>query len=74
MKPIIYITILIFLVGLFGCITNHDIQLKKAIENNYRSKEEKKRDKYRNPYETLTFFGINKKNKTHYKSIKKNIL
>ena len=39
---------------------DEDIQLKQAINNDHRSEDEKNRDKYRNPYETLTFFGIDK--------------
>ena len=37
--------------------------LKEAISNEYRKVENIKRDKYRNPYETLNFFGINKEMK-----------
>ena len=59
-----YILILIFFTQLLSCDTNHNVKLQKSVENNYRSEEEKKRDKYRNPYETLTFFQIDRKNKT----------
>ena len=37
--------------------------LKEAISNENRKIENVKRDKYRNPYETLNFFGINKEMK-----------
>ena len=64
MKKILYIIILIFFSGMSSCSLDEDVQLKQAIKNDHRSDEEKNRDKYRNPYETLTFFGIDKKNKT----------
>ncbi len=64
MKTIFYIIILIFFSGMTSCSLDEDIQLKQAIKNDHRSQDEKNRDKYRNPYETLTFFGIDKKNKT----------
>jgi predicted methyltransferase len=35
-----------------------DDRLKEIIAGDHRSAENKARDKYRNPYETLTFFGI----------------
>ena len=35
-----------------------DGRLKEIIAGDHRSAENKARDKYRNPYETLTFFGI----------------
>lgn len=35
-----------------------DDRLKEAIAGEHRSKENKARDAYRKPYETLTFFGI----------------
>ena len=35
-----------------------DDRLKEVIAGNHRPEENKARDKYRNPYETLTFFGI----------------
>ncbi|HXV35582.1 MAG TPA: methyltransferase [Myxococcota bacterium] len=35
-----------------------DAQLRAAIASDQRSAEEKARDRYRHPYETLTFFGI----------------
>ena len=37
--------------------------LKEAISNENRKTENVKRDKYRNPYKTLNFFGINKEMK-----------
>ena len=33
-------------------------ELKEAVENEHRGKNNTFRDKYRNPYETLTFFGL----------------
>ncbi len=35
-----------------------DDRLKEAIAGEHRSEENKARDKYRHPFETLTFFGI----------------
>ena len=35
-----------------------DDRLKEIIAGDHRPAENKARDKYRNPYETLTFFGI----------------
>ena len=37
--------------------------LKESISNENRKKENKKRDIYRNPFETLKFFGISRKKK-----------
>ena len=37
--------------------------LKKSISNENRKKENKKRDIYRNPFETLKFFDISEKRK-----------
>ena len=58
------IKIFIFFVTLsfFNEIYTKDF-LKEAISNEYRKVENIKRDKYRNPYETLNFFGINKEMK-----------
>ena len=64
MQTIFYIIILIFFSGMTSCSLGENTQLIKSIKNDHRSDDEKNRDKYRNPYETLTFFGINKKNKT----------
>ena len=64
MKTIFYIIIIIFFSGMTSCSLDKDMQLKQAIKNDHRSEDEKNRDKFRNPYETLTFFGIDKKNKT----------
>ncbi len=36
-----------------------DMRLRNAIAGEHRSEEKKARDAYRNPYETLTFFGLN---------------
>jgi predicted methyltransferase len=35
-----------------------DVRLKEIIAGDHRSVENRARDKYRNPYETLTFFGL----------------
>ena len=56
MKTVFYIITLIFFSGMTSCSPDEDIQLKQAIKNVHRSEDEKNRDKYRNPYETLTFF------------------
>jgi len=37
---------------------NTDTRLRAAISGEHRSEEKKARDAYRNPYETLTFFGL----------------
>jgi predicted methyltransferase len=36
-----------------------DDRLKEVIAGDHRSEENRARDKYRNPFETLSFFGIN---------------
>ena len=58
------IKIFIFFVTLsfFNEIYTKDF-LKEAISNENRKVENIKRDKYRNPYETLNFFGIDKEMK-----------
>jgi predicted methyltransferase len=38
--------------------SNQNDPLENAVKNQFRKKENKYRDKYRNPIETLTFFGI----------------
>ena len=38
-----------------SCSLDEDTQLIKSIKNDHRSEYEKNRDKFRNPYETLTF-------------------
>tara|TARA_B100002019_G_scaffold65334_1_gene56062 strand:- start:1668 stop:2438 length:771 start_codon:yes stop_codon:yes gene_type:complete len=49
----IFLTLLIF----FGSCLSAD-ELMAAIKSEYRDPENIIRDEYRNPYETLTFFGI----------------
>ena len=49
----IFLTFLI----LFGSYLSAD-ELMAAIKSEYRDPENIIRDEYRNPYETLTFFGI----------------
>lgn len=39
--------------------THHDAKLEKAVAGEHRSADNKARDKYRNPVETLSFFGFN---------------
>ena len=60
----IYFFLIIFSLK-FAYFTLHasDLNLKESIENSYRAENNILRDKYRNPYETLTFFGINKNKK-----------
>src|SRR5690606_9983178 len=49
----------IYLLGAAGGLTaQENAKLRMAIEGNHRSEANKARDVYRNPYETLTFFGI----------------
>ena len=50
--------ILFILLCSFGFNTYSEELIKKSIANVYRSEENKKRDVFRNPEETLLFFGI----------------
>ena len=63
-KMINLIKVLIFFVTLsfINEVSTKDF-LKEAISNENRKVENVKRDKHRNPYETLNFFGINKEMK-----------
>ena len=61
MKIFIISTILIFF-PLFNNLNTKDISINEAVNNPYRKKENIKRDKFRNPIETLTFFEL-KRNK-----------
>ncbi len=54
------ILILLFLTEFKQAESAIDKPLTKAVQNEHRSIENKKRDKFRNPTETLNFFGINK--------------
>ena len=57
MKKInLLLPILAFLLLLSFNSVAHD--LKAAIDSDDRTPKNKLRDKYRNPYETITFFGI----------------
>ena len=58
------VKLLFFFVALFFIneVTAKDF-LKEAILNENRKIENVKRDKYRNPYKTLNFFGIKKEMK-----------
>jgi predicted methyltransferase len=49
--------ILLLIVGM-PALAGEDSRLKEIISGEHRSAEEKGRDQYRHPYETLTFFGI----------------
>ena len=53
----IYFFLIIFSFLKFAYFTLHasDLNLKESIENSYRAENNILRDKYRNPYETLTF-------------------
>ena len=57
MKFIIQLTFFIIISTSLESYANE--LLKSAIENQNRKIENIKRDNFRNPYETLTFFGIN---------------
>ncbi len=62
MKILFYSITLTFL--FFFCKTDANIDLiQKAVENPNRKEENIKRDVYRNPYETLNFFGLDKSKK-----------
>ena len=58
-------TLLLSAVGLSACTTTPPVQkqeptssLNSAVDATYRSAENKERDRFRNPSETLNFFGI----------------
>ena len=57
------IKLFIFIIPLISFKSFSDELLKNAIQNQNRKIENIKRDKYRNPYTTLNFFGINKEMK-----------
>ena len=57
MKTLLYSFILSSLLFFDKIDANTDL-IKEAVANPYRKEENKKRDVYRNPYETLNFFGL----------------
>ena len=64
MQNLVYLIISTFFFSFANSQNNKDLLLlKNAINNDSRSLSNKKRDKYRNPYETLVFFGINREMK-----------
>lgn len=57
------ITLATTLIGSIALADSHgkdstDTRLRNALAGEHRSEEKKARDTYRNPYETLTFFGL----------------
>ena len=62
-KIILIISVLILFCSFISGETLNEKKLEQVVDSKYRTEEYKKRDKYRNPIETLNFFGI-KKNMT----------
>lgn len=57
MRCIAYLSSLLFASSAIAA-DGVDIKLKAAVDGDARTVEERARDPFRNPYETLTFFGI----------------
>ena len=56
--------IFLFLLITLSCVeSSDDNSLADAVTNEYRSENNRKRDKFRNPIETLSFFGLDKEMK-----------
>ena len=62
MKTLLYFFILTFFF-FFNKIDANTELIKEAVENPYRKEVNQQRDVYRNPYETLNFFGLDKSKK-----------
>ena len=62
MKALLYSLILTTLLFFNKIDANTDL-IREAVENPHRKEENKKRDVYRNPYETLNFFGLDRSKK-----------
>jgi len=60
---IIFFLIFFLFIDQNNCIANTEVLLNKAVENYYRKTENKKRDIYRHPVQTLNFFGISREKK-----------
>ena len=60
MKPFVRVTILLSLISTVAWAADESARpaLEKAVAGDHRSAENKARDRYRHPAETLTFFGI----------------
>ena len=59
-----YLILLLLLLIQFNQVNGAlDSSIVKAVENQNRNEDNRKRDKYRNPTETLNFFGIHKEMK-----------
>ena len=58
MKKLIGFLCICLLGASAGLAAQENTKLRMAIEGNHRSEANKARDVYRNPYETLMFFGI----------------
>ncbi len=62
MKALLYSLIFTTLLFFNKIDANNDL-LREAVENPNRKEENKQRDVYRNPYETLNFFGLDRSKK-----------
>lgn len=58
MKKILSVLSICLLGAATSLTAQENTKLRMAIEGNHRSEANKARDVYRNPYETLTFFGV----------------
>ena len=59
---IVFLFLVIFSFKFVDSTSNQkDLELQKSIDNISRNETNIARDKYRNPYKTLSFFGIDKK-------------
>ena len=62
MKKLLVFVIFIFSIYPYQSNGNKDL-LKESVNNPFRKEINKKRDKYRNPYQTLSFFGLDREKK-----------
>ena len=62
MKALLYSLIFTTLLFFNKIDANNDL-LREAVENPNRKEENRQRDVYRNPYETLNFFGLDRSKK-----------
>ena len=56
----LFIKLILFTIILYKTPLSSKEDIISAVENKYRSEENVKRDKFRNPIETLEFFGLSK--------------
>ena len=62
MKTLLYSLILTIFLFFDKIEANTDL-IREAVDNPHRKEENKKRDVYRNPYETLKFFELDRSKK-----------